>query len=598
MKLGLQLSLLSTVALNSIVIFNSSPVLSLDFTSGILDTRITFSRPSLATMYDSTGKLTYCPNNLLIYSADFTQANWTKTNVSISGSTMTASAGNAAHRTSQNITVGTANYIFSVEAAAGTARYMQIYNGANTELYANFDLQTGTVGTAGTNTTASITDLGSGRYRCTAFWGGQLANGNNLIAFSSSSSAAWGPTVNAAGTETLTLYVAYLSAVTYETASRGVDRQTTTSAAYYGPRFDYNPSTLAARGLLIEEARTNSSLYSEDLSNAWWTKTGASVSGGNTAPDGTSNAYKLVEDTANSPHYIGRLAVVPATVSTVYTMSLYVKTAGRSRARFYIYGFNNYTGFLDFSTKSVVSYTGGTSPTVTFTDINNGYIRVTITDTATFAELQFDGIYLVSTGTTFFYTGDGTSGMILWGLSREAGSFATSYIPTGSSSVARSADTAYMGGTNFSSWYNQSEGTILAQYMFEGTPSAYPPVYSISDNAGFGANHIRVVKETRTNSASADMYSGGVAQASWTTTNTTTPFVPSKAAFAYKVNDTITSYNGVNNTADASCAVPVAPTYLNFGGYKSDAATGCLWIQSFSYYRSRLPNSRLQALTT
>jgi len=44
------------------------------------------------------------------------------------------------------------------------------------------------------------------------------------------------------------------------------------TAASGEARFDYNPTTLAARGLLIEEQRTNSELYSEDFANAHWQK--------------------------------------------------------------------------------------------------------------------------------------------------------------------------------------------------------------------------------------------------------------------------------------------------------------------------------------
>ena len=44
----------------------------------------------------------------------------------------------------------------------------------------------------------------------------------------------------------------------------------------------------------------------------------------------------------------------------------------------------------------------------------------------------------------------------------EAGAFATSYIPTTSATVTRAADVASITGTNFSSWYNQSEGTVFS----------------------------------------------------------------------------------------------------------------------------------------
>jgi hypothetical protein len=64
-----------------------------------------------------------------------------------------------------------------------------------------------------------------------------------------------------AGTLTLTVSGSVTSAVaaqvTYETMPRAGDQVITTSAAYYGPRFDYNPSTLAPVGLLIEGSATN-----------------------------------------------------------------------------------------------------------------------------------------------------------------------------------------------------------------------------------------------------------------------------------------------------------------------------------------------------
>lgn len=45
----------------------------------------------------------------------------------------------------------------------------------------------------------------------------------------------------------------------------------------------------------------------------------------------------------------------------------------------------------------------------------------------------------------------------------EAGAFATSYIPTTSAALTRNADVAVMTGTNFSDWFNASEGTFLAK---------------------------------------------------------------------------------------------------------------------------------------
>ncbi len=81
-------------------------VTSIDFTAiSTLPATVTFSRSGNAMLYDSTGKLTYAPNNLLTYSNDFTNAVWTKISATITAgvtdplggtnaSTVTATAAN------------------------------------------------------------------------------------------------------------------------------------------------------------------------------------------------------------------------------------------------------------------------------------------------------------------------------------------------------------------------------------------------------------------------------------------------------------------------------------------------------------------------
>lgn len=567
--------------------FAGGPALYLPFAlTGTLDPRVTFSRPSLATMYDSTGRLVYAPNQLFLQSADFSTASWLKINCSVSGSgNVTLGAGTLAKNIGQAVAANVANNVVSFDVLAGTHSTFQIIDTGDAEAYANFNAATGAVGTKGTRTLSGVTSLGGGAYRLWAvFTAGALSRTVRIYAVDSTS-AAYGATTSSTGN--FTLLGSASSAVTYETAPRSQDQVITTAAAYYGPRFDYNPATLVARGLLIEEARTNSNLYSEDLSNAWWTKFGASVSGGNTAPDGTTNAYNLVESTANSTHSISRALAVSATNAAVYTLSFYVKTAGRTRARLYIYGFNNYTSILDFSTKSVVSASGGTSPVVTFTDINNSYIRVTITDTTTFSELQFDSISLVSTGTTFSYTGDGVSGMILWGFQRELGSFATSYIPTAASAVARSADSATMTGTNFSSWYNQTQGTFVVSWTY-GMATASIPLYT----SAFSATTSGTARQLMQNLGNENWYDG----TTYFTTGASAGLVPRKTAFAYASGNNAACLDG-GTVATSSSALPIAPNEATIGNQIGTNRYVNGWIASLAYYNTRLPNATLQSLT-
>jgi hypothetical protein len=102
-----------------------------------------------------------------------------------------------------------------------------------------------------------------------------------------------------------------------------------TLAAIDVPRLDYDPSTLAAKGLLIEPAATNLALQSGDLANAAWsTFANGSGSVGRTAnsgvaPDGTTTAAKIDLNRANAPDYAEIFQAI--TLSGVNTASLYFK---------------------------------------------------------------------------------------------------------------------------------------------------------------------------------------------------------------------------------------------------------------------------------
>jgi len=98
-------------------------------------------------------------------------------------------------------------------------------------------------------------------------------------------------------------------------------------------RFDYNPSTLAAQGLLIEEQRTNSMLRSEEFSDASWTKGGATVTANSTtAPSGTTTADTLVEDTSTGQHRVYR-TTSGTTNTNPYTISFFAKASTRTPKR-------------------------------------------------------------------------------------------------------------------------------------------------------------------------------------------------------------------------------------------------------------------------
>ena len=78
--------------------------------------------------------------------------------------------------------------------------------------------------------------------------------------------------------------------------------------------------------LLLEPARTNLLTYSEDFSNAYWTKSNVSLTSGFISPDGTANAFKLVENNSTGAHWIVVTSFVETSSLLNKTFSFYVKS--------------------------------------------------------------------------------------------------------------------------------------------------------------------------------------------------------------------------------------------------------------------------------
>jgi hypothetical protein len=239
------------------------------------------------------------------------------------------------------------------------------------------------------------------------------------------------------------------------------------------PRFDYDASGNSL-GLLIEEQRTNLIIYSQafGLGN----KYGATVTDdAAVAPDGTLTADKLIESTEDRDHGVSRSAPV---VAGTYTESIYLKAAGREYA--YVW-FDNGSGVTNtlrvnltsgdfaFTVFNEASYS---DISASVSDVGGGWWRVSITATTPYTTVAvriYCGGFHDSAATfgTPRYTGDGTSGIYLWGAQLEAAATPSSYTPTTTAAVTRTADSAEISGDPFASWIH-TEGTLLAKYRNAG----------------------------------------------------------------------------------------------------------------------------------
>ena len=349
--------------------------------------------------------------------------------------------------------------------------------------------------------------------------------------------------------------------------------------SYRGPRFDHDPLTLACKGLLIEEARTNLYQQSEVFNDSFWTKTRSSISSNaTTAPDGTLTADKLVEDTTASNTHITQSTVTPP--ATAHTLSVFAKKGERTWIVLRLGGTNTFFN-LDDGTIAAGSVN---SPTIT--NFGNGWYRCAVTSSFG-TQGQF---WLATNSTTTSYTGDGTSGLFIWGAQLEAGAFPTSYIPTAATApLTRSADVCSITGSAFSGFYNQSEGTISYKAS-TAQPGNSVVVYSVTD--GTTSNLI----QSCPGPASFLILRLGASEVSLNH-GTFTIGVAASQASAYKLNDFASAKNGEAVLVD-STGTPPSVSQIGLGSQNVAAGRINGHIAYFRYYKKRLTNFKLQSLTS
>lgn len=174
----------------------------------------------------------------------------------------------------------------------------------------------------------------------------------------------------------------------------------------------------------------------------------------------------------------------------------------------------------------------------------------------------------------------------------EAGAFATSYIPTELTALTRNADVAVMTGTNFSDWYNASEGSFVTQSIakpesINGT-TTFMVYASATDFAGFAppaVNQGRLLMRT----------------AAGFTVNISKNPMPStsvwKQAAGLKTNSAAYYVNGAVVNTDTSVTM-CAPTTASIG-CQFGASDFCnTHIQKISYWPQRLTNAELAAFSS
>ena len=230
----------------------------------------------------------------------------------------------------------------------------------------------------------------------------------------------------------------------YRYNSSGVLVSETTNVA----RFDYAPVTLTARGLLVEEARTEYYTYNTTLSNAVWTYGGCTPTHNSTAgPDGTVTATLIVEGVTTGQN-IGRVASTYAS-GTTYMHRVYARANTRDwiavywdPARF------GGTGFNYFNVSTGALGTASTGMSTFIRPVANGFYECVVIGTCTSNGAGNNSFWLANADGGRTYTGDGVSSLYIWGPSMQIGSASGQFISTGAAAATRAADVAFITNAN------------------------------------------------------------------------------------------------------------------------------------------------------
>ena len=388
----------------------------------------------------------------------------------------------------------------------------------------------------------------------------------------------------------------------------------TTVATAQAPRFDYDPTTIGtSRGLLIEQASTNVTKYSEKLNevsvlNAWY---GANLNtptvpvGAPNSPYGTTSvSWKLVANTVNGFH--GWRQTTTFTAEN-YTFSFWAKAAEYDRV--ILSDLSNSRGACTFvltGNGTATAIAGTVTPTnltiVKYGD--TGWYRCSFTMLMAANSIGWAIVgYPVGASTSASgasYTGDNVSGVYVTMVQVEVGSSASSYIPTVASPVTRAVDTAIIAaGSNFSSWYTGgTTGTFVANWYGNASSSTARSVIATSD---VDDQHLHLYQ---TASALTLRLADFNALATVTTTNSLTAGALTKGAFSYNGTATSLCLNG-GTVATGTLGFSVAPTWLSIGGPSTNGTsitdtTVMLKnsIRTLKYFPARLSDGQIQGLTT
>ena len=372
------------------------------------------------------------------------------------------------------------------------------------------------------------------------------------------------------------------------------------------PRLDY-PLGGGCPALLVEPAGTNFARGVELLNTPTPTTAagGITVTTGSTdflAPDGTSGTItKYVGGTASGSNFLEYVSSTSVTAAGVHTFSAFVKAGATNPLNFCALQFTAFTGGSGTGT-SYFSLASGTALTAgaSIQDYGNGWYRI-ISAPYTIASGDLAGsirLLFAEANNDASFPASGALNLTLyaWGIQLEAGSIATSYIPTTTASATRNADVISLSGA-VSGCIGQTEGTIYAEVDLRAfASSAARRIISLRLD---GNNVVSLETSAASGSILLNVVSGA-SNISATATGLTNGIYKIAAAYNNDASGTVIYVNGTLRDTKTSVVPDVRTATIGLG-IRSDLSAGTQFndrIRSAALYTTRLTNAELAALTT
>ena len=441
-------------------------------------------RATSATRVNEQGLIEIARTNLVLYSEEFDNIYWTKVTTNITANTAIAPDGTMTADTftpTSAVTTSAIQRTFTGITGSHTISvYARVDSGTKSFRFFRFNVTDGAVSSPTfTATTTWQRFTWNTSPTVTSSW--FIANAStDLVPF-----FVWGAQLEAG--ETATEYIPTVASI--RTKFAGITQDGGVGSNI--PRIDYPPLG-GCPSILVEPARTNSLLYSEQFDNASWGKTNATVTANTiTAPDGTSTADTINLSAGTAPRVTQNYLIAN---STTYTLSCFFKNIALTAGQTFDLRYNNQVGSPNnFEMIATIDLAAGTatysfagtlvtgySGTVTgvVEPYPNGWYRISVTLTTGTGATNNGQIQIIhASQARSFYA---------WGAQLEAGSTATSYIPTVAAPVPRDADVTY--NISATTLIGQTEGTLFVDVI--GTKDRVGSAKMILQISGTKSIHI------------------------------------------------------------------------------------------------------------